>query len=100
MTINRAAKVHQFFADDVFIIKIKGAKKWEYLAETMSFAKALDMYNEAQTPRMLIGPKGIMHKQYSNDGFVYRPAFRQDEPVGFDYLDFDIRDIEWDYIDD
>lgn len=99
MTINRAAKVHQFFADDTFIVKIKGEKKWEFFAETMSFANALDIYNAAQTPRMLIGPKGIMHKQYSNDGFVYRPAFRQDKPVDFDYFDLDV-DIDWDYIND
>ena len=94
MTINRTPKVHRFFADDTFIVKIKGATKWSYFAQTMSFARALDIYNDAPTPRMLIGPKGIMHKQYSSDGFVYRPAFEQDEPVGFD-----INDIEWDYID-
>ena len=96
MTQTSSPKIHKFDADDSFMIKVRNsANKWIVVDHVDRFSDALDIYNSTATPRMLIGPKGIMHKQYSNDGFVYRPAFTQADPIDFDYIDYDMSDIDW-----
>lgn len=46
--------------------------KWIQVAQfhNEDIEAALDTYNSAPTPRMLIGRK-ILHKQYTNNGFIY-----------------------------
>lgn len=55
----------------MFRIKVRLDGRWVMVARGLDAVDAIDVYNDAPTPRMLIGPKGIVHKQYSNNGFVY-----------------------------
>ena len=55
----------------MFKIKVRVSGKWIMVERCVSFEDAIEAYNDLPTPRMLIGPKGIVHKQYSNNGFKY-----------------------------
>ena len=55
----------------LFRIKIKRDGKWVTIEKTFDQWEALDSYNGTPTPKMLTCKKGIIHKQYSDNGFVY-----------------------------
>ena len=56
-------------------IKIKHAGKWITADKFDNEDKwnALDAYNGAPTPKMLIADGRVIHKQYSDNGFIYIP---------------------------
>lgn len=56
-------------------IKVRVNGKWTIIDKYMDDDKwlALDAYNGAPTPKMLISDKGIVHKQFSDNGFIYAP---------------------------
>jgi hypothetical protein len=56
----------------MFRIKVRVNGKWTHVEQTFELDEAIDAYNEYPVPRMLIGPDGVIHKQYSNNGFVYK----------------------------
>lgn len=54
-------------------IKIKHGNKWVTIDKFHDEDKwlALDCYNGAPTPKMLTFDGKIIHKQYSDNGFIY-----------------------------
>jgi hypothetical protein len=63
-----------------FRVKIREGGKWREIARVDDFVEACDIYNESPLPRLLLGPVpgGIMHKQYSDNGFrYYGPDYRE-----------------------
>lgn len=55
----------------MFSVKIKREGKWVKEFETDSKDEVLAFYNHAATPRMLLLDKRVVHKQYSNNSFLY-----------------------------
>ena len=62
-------------------IKVREAGKWHEVATfpESDILDALDEYNNLPVPRMLIGAGGIRHKQYTDNGFIYRPSWATGE---------------------
>ena len=62
-----------------FHIKVRNAGKWVEVFTSPDILEALQEYNNLPVPRMLIGNNGIksgvLHKQYSDNGFVYNPEW-------------------------
>jgi hypothetical protein len=56
----------------MYRIKVRENGKWRHVEQTFELEDAIECYNEFPVPRMLIGPEGILHKQYSDNGFVYK----------------------------
>lgn len=54
-------------------VKVRIDGKWTETYASPDILDTLDVYNESDVPRMLLGPGGIRHKQYSDNGFQYRP---------------------------
>lgn len=54
-------------------IKVKHNGKWTVIDKFADEDKwaALDAYNGAPVPKMFISDQGILHKQYSDNGFIY-----------------------------
>ena len=54
-------------------IKVRVNGKWTVVDKFDDDDKwnALDAYNGAPVPKMLISSKGIVHKQYTDNGFIY-----------------------------
>jgi hypothetical protein len=57
--------------EGLFRIKIKRDGKWTTIEKTWNKWEALDSYNGTPTPKMLTCSKGIIHKQYSDNGFIF-----------------------------
>lgn len=57
----------------MFRIKIRDRGKWITFAKTYDKYEALDIYNSAPTPKMFIAKEGIVHRQYSDNGFLFVP---------------------------
>lgn len=57
----------------MFRIKVRREGKWTLWFTTADFDEVIEQYNNAPVPRMLINGKGIAHKQYTDNGFVYNP---------------------------
>lgn len=60
----------------LFKIKVRREDKWTVVERTYDSGEALKMYNSSPVPRMLvIDGEGhhnrIIHKQYSDNGFIY-----------------------------
>lgn len=56
----------------MFRVKVREESgNWSFRIATEDADEALYLYNNSPVPRILIGPKGIMHKQYTDNGFVY-----------------------------
>lgn len=56
----------------MYRIRIRDIERRWYTQDTfLDREEAIEEYNNARTPKMLIGPKGIEHKQYTDNGFVY-----------------------------
>lgn len=55
-------------------VKVKSPDngKWETVKVFYDWDAALDYYNSAPTPRMITTKIRIHHKQYSDNGFIYR----------------------------
>jgi hypothetical protein len=54
-------------------IKVRVNGKWTVVDkfEDEDKWKALDAYNGAPTPKMLISNNGVVHKQYTDNAFIY-----------------------------
>jgi len=54
-------------------IKVRVNGKWTVVDKFEDEDKwnALDAYNGAPTPKMLISNAGVVHKQYTDNGFIY-----------------------------
>lgn len=50
--------------------------KWIVTATTPDWSEALDIYNSVETPKMLVGSLGVIHKQYTDNGFIYTGSFK------------------------
>lgn len=59
----------------MFRIRIRHEGTWVTIDKFHDEDKwnALAAYNNAPVPKMLISSKGIVHKQYSDNGFIYLP---------------------------
>jgi len=57
--------------EGLFRIKVKRNGVWMTIEKTFDKWEALDNYNTTPTPKMLTCDKGIIHKQYSDNGFIY-----------------------------
>jgi hypothetical protein len=55
----------------LFRIKIKREDKWVTIDKTFDKIEAIDLYNSSPTPRMLTCDRGIIHKQYTNNKFLF-----------------------------
>jgi hypothetical protein len=58
-------------------IKVRVNGKWTMLATDLDYDEALELYNDSPVPRMLLGAEGIIHKQYSDNGFIYSGPMMQ-----------------------
>lgn len=65
----------------MYRIKVRREGKWIPVATVADFGEACDIYNSQPVPRILTGPggdRGILHKQYSDNGFKYNgPNYRE-----------------------
>jgi hypothetical protein len=57
----------------MYRIRQRIAGKWITVLSSYSFQHVVEEYNRTPTPKMLIDSSGIKHKQYTDNGFVYRP---------------------------
>lgn len=57
----------------MYRIRQRIAGKWITVLSSYSFPHIVEEYNRTPTPKMLIDSSGIKHKQYTDNGFVYRP---------------------------
>lgn len=57
----------------MYRVKIKHNDKWVVIDKFHDGDRtgALAAYNGAPVPKMLIGSQGIIHKQYTDNGFIY-----------------------------
>lgn len=55
----------------MFRIRIRENGKWTTVFTTADKWEALDKYNDSPVPKMLVAKEGIVHKQYSENGFIY-----------------------------
>lgn len=57
----------------MYRIKIKRNDKWVVIDKFLDtdYRSAVDAYNGCPTPKMLVGSLGIIHKQYTDNGFQY-----------------------------
>jgi len=55
----------------VFRIKVKRDGKWTTIEKTFDKFAAVDIYNHSPVPRMLTCDRGIIHKQYTNNNFIF-----------------------------
>lgn len=55
----------------MFRVKVREADKWVVKFETEDKDEVLSFYNHAPVPRMLTLDKRVVHKQYSNNSFLY-----------------------------
>lgn len=52
-------------------VKVCAADGWFTLSTHYNWENALAAYNSAPTPKMLTTKAKIVHKQYTDNGFVY-----------------------------
>jgi hypothetical protein len=50
--------------------------KWIVIATTPDWSEALDIYNSAPVPKMLVDSSGVKHKQFTDNGFIYTGSFK------------------------
>lgn len=56
----------------MFRIRVRKDGKWVTHFETTEEIEAVAVYNRTNWhPKMFIGPNGIEHKQYTNNGFQW-----------------------------
>lgn len=64
-----------------FTVKIRTDDgRWRPIIRTESIRDALDAYNDAPVPRLIVGRRpdgyaGVLHKQYTDNGFHYSPEW-------------------------
>ena len=55
----------------LFRIKVKHDNQWTTIEKTFDKYEAINLYNQSPTPRMLTCDRGIIHKQYTNNNFLF-----------------------------
>lgn len=58
----------------MYRIKVRVNDKWTVIDKFMDtdFQDAIVAYNGCPTPKMLIGSLGVIHKQYTDNGYVFK----------------------------